>query len=232
MDAKSNLREAASHMTAPLHRICVFAGSSVGHQLSYAAAAEQLGLTLAQQRIGLVYGGGGVGLMGRMADAALAAGGEVIGVIPEALHQREAGHTRLTELHVVSNMHQRKAMMASYADAFMVLPGGLGTLEETFEIWTWGQLGFHRKPIGLLVRRVLAADDRDARSHGRRRVRARAASADRVHRHRRAGAVGAAASVATGRATPPAPAWRDLSIQKLSGIVSERSPSAGGTTAS
>lgn len=137
-------------MTAPLHRICVFAGSAIGHRPSYAAAAEQLGQTLAQQRIGLVYGGGGIGLMGRMADAALAAGGEVIGVIPEALHQREVGHANLTELHVVSSMHQRKAMMASYADAFVVLPGGLGTLEETFEIWTWGQLGFHRKPIGLL----------------------------------------------------------------------------------
>jgi uncharacterized protein (TIGR00730 family) len=137
-------------MIAPLHRICVFAGSSVGRQRSYAAAAELLGLTLAQQRIGLVYGGSGIGLMGRMADAALAAGGEVIGVIPEALHQREVGHANLTELHVVSSMHQRKAMMASYADAFVVLPGGLGTLEETFEIWTWGQLGFHRKPIGLL----------------------------------------------------------------------------------
>jgi uncharacterized protein (TIGR00730 family) len=137
-------------MTAPLHRICVFAGSNVGHQLSYAAAAELLGRTLAQQRIGVVYGGGGVGLMGRLADAALAAGGEVIGVIPEALHQREVGHAKLTELHVVSSMHQRKAMMAAYADAFVVLPGGLGTLEETFEIWTWGQLGFHRKPIGLL----------------------------------------------------------------------------------
>jgi uncharacterized protein (TIGR00730 family) len=133
-----------------MHRICVFAGSSVGQQPSYAAAAELLGRTLAQQRIGVVYGGGGVGLMGKLADAALAAGGEVIGVIPKALHQREVGHAGLTELHVVESMHERKAMMAAYADAFVVLPGGLGTLEETFEVWTWGQLGFHRKPIGLL----------------------------------------------------------------------------------
>jgi uncharacterized protein (TIGR00730 family) len=137
-------------MTAPLHRICVFAGSNVGHQLAYAQAAELLGRTLAQQKIGLVYGGGGVGLMGKLADAALAGGGEVIGVIPEALHRREVGHTRLTALHIVDSMHQRKAMMASYADAFVVLPGGLGTLEETFEVWTWGQLGLHHKPIGLL----------------------------------------------------------------------------------
>lgn len=137
-------------MTATLQRICVFAGSSVGHRLAYGQAAEQLGRTLAQQHIGLVYGGGAVGLMGRMADAALAAGGEVIGVIPEALQRREVGHPGLTELHVVASMHQRKEMMAAYADAFVVLPGGLGTLEETFEIWTWAQLGLHRKPIGLL----------------------------------------------------------------------------------
>jgi uncharacterized protein (TIGR00730 family) len=135
---------------APLQRICVFAGSSVGRQVAYVEAAELLGRTLAQQHIGLVYGGGGVGLMGRMADAALAAGGEVIGVIPEALQRREVGHLGLTELHVVGSMHQRKEMMAAYADAFVVLPGGLGTLEETFEVWTWAQLGLHRKPIGLL----------------------------------------------------------------------------------
>jgi uncharacterized protein (TIGR00730 family) len=133
-----------------MHRICVFAGSNVGQQPSYAAAAELLGRTLAEQGIGVVYGGGGVGLMGKLADAALAAGGEVIGVIPKALQQREVGHAGLTELHVVASMHERKAMMAAYADAFVVLPGGLGTLEETFEVWTWGQLGFHRKPIGLL----------------------------------------------------------------------------------
>lgn len=135
---------------APLQRICVFAGSNVGRQVAYVEAAELLGRTLAQQHIGLVYGGGGVGLMGRMADAALAAGGEVIGVIPEALQRREVGHLGLTELHVVGSMHQRKEMMAAYADAFVVLPGGLGTLEETFEVWTWAQLGLHRKPIGLL----------------------------------------------------------------------------------
>ncbi|MFV8753275.1 TIGR00730 family Rossman fold protein [Nannocystaceae bacterium ST9] len=133
-----------------IRRVCVFAGSYEGKRPEYAALAEALGRVLAQRGLGLVYGGGRVGLMGRLADAALAGGVEVIGVIPEALHRREVGHTGLHELHVVANMHERKAKMAELADAFVVLPGGLGTLEETFEMWTWGQLGFHRKPIGLL----------------------------------------------------------------------------------
>ncbi len=137
-------------MTLTLNRICVFAGSSTGQRPDYAAAATALGRTLAERNIGLVYGGGRVGLMGKLADAVLAAGGQVIGVIPEALHLREIGHEGLHELHVVASMHERKAKMAELADGFVVLPGGLGTLEETFEVWTWAQLGLHRKPIGLL----------------------------------------------------------------------------------
>jgi hypothetical protein len=137
-------------MTTTLHRICVFAGSNIGVRPEYAALARALGRTLAQRGLGLVYGGGRVGLMGALADALLEGGGEAIGVIPEALQAREVGHAGLHELHVVASMHERKAKMAELADAFVVLPGGLGTLEETFEVWTWAQLGFHRKPIGLL----------------------------------------------------------------------------------
>lgn len=113
-------------------------------------AAQQLAQALAVAGIGLVYGGGHVGLMGVLADAALETGCEVIGVIPEALHLREIGHGGLSELHVVSSMHERKAKMAELADGFIALPGGLGTLEELFEVWTWTQLGFQRKPIALL----------------------------------------------------------------------------------
>jgi uncharacterized protein (TIGR00730 family) len=109
-----------------------------------------MGRTLAQRRIGLVYGGGRVGLMGLLADAALAAGGKVIGVIPKALMAREHGHGGLTELRVVDSMHARKALMADLSDGFVALPGGIGTLEELFEVWTWAQLGFHRKPCGLI----------------------------------------------------------------------------------
>jgi len=133
-----------------MRRVCVFCGSAEGARPEYALAARQLAEVLASRQLGLVYGGGHVGLMGILADAALAAGCEVIGVIPEALHQREIGHEGLTTLHVVGSMHERKAMMSSLADAFIALPGGLGTLEETFEVWTWGQLGWHAKPIGLL----------------------------------------------------------------------------------
>lgn len=133
-----------------LRRICVFAGSAEGVRPEYRQAAEQLGAQLVERGLELVYGGGRVGLMGRMADAAIAAGGRVIGVIPESLHRLEIGHEGVAELHVVASMHARKAMMAELADAFVALPGGLGTLEETFEVWTWAQLGFHRKPIGLL----------------------------------------------------------------------------------
>jgi uncharacterized protein (TIGR00730 family) len=131
-------------------RICVFCGSSVGAHPTYAAAARELGRTLAQRGLGIVFGGGKVGLMGVLADAALAAGGEVVGVIPEALVAREIGHNGLTKLHVVPSMHERKTLMADLADAFIALPGGYGTLEEFFEAVTWTQLGIHKKPCGLL----------------------------------------------------------------------------------
>jgi len=133
-----------------IHRVCVFCGSSCGTNPAYRDAAENLGQLLAQRGIGLVYGGGCIGLMGAMADAALAAGGEVIGVIPESLMRREVGHRGLTKLHVVQTMHQRKALMADLADAFIALPGGYGTLEEFCEIVTWSQLGIQQKPCGLL----------------------------------------------------------------------------------
>ncbi|HLT39843.1 MAG TPA: TIGR00730 family Rossman fold protein [Enhygromyxa sp.] len=133
-----------------MRRVCVFCGSATGARPQYALAAERFAEALASRGLGLVYGGGHVGLMGVLADAALAAGCEVIGVIPQALHEREIGHPGLTELHVVDSMHERKAKMAALSDAFVVLPGGLGTLEEMFEVWTWGQLGFHQKPVGLL----------------------------------------------------------------------------------
>jgi len=134
----------------PLGKLCVFCGSSTGDDPVFSAAARAFGRTLARRRTTLVYGGGHVGLMGVLADAVLAAGGQVIGVIPEKLAQRELAHTLLTELVVLPSMHERKAKMASLADAFVALPGGLGTLDELFEIWTWAQLGFHQKPIGLL----------------------------------------------------------------------------------
>lgn len=129
-----------------MKRLCIYCGSKVGRDPVYLEAARGL----ARQRIGIVYGGSSVGLMGAMADAALAEGGEVIGVIPDKLIDREPGHPGLTELHVVGSMHQRKATMAELADGFIALPGGLGTLEELFEILTWTQLGFHRKPCGAL----------------------------------------------------------------------------------
>jgi hypothetical protein len=131
-------------------RICVFAGSNGGAQAGYAAAARELGHVLAQRKVDVVYGGGRVGLMGALADAALAAGGHVIGVIPEALMAKEVGHRGLSDLRVVKSMHERKAMMADLADGFVALPGGWGTVEEFFEVLTWSQLGLHRKPCGLL----------------------------------------------------------------------------------
>lgn len=133
-----------------MRRICVFCGSQVGRRPRYAAAASALGTLIGQRGIGLVYGGGKVGLMGVVAEAALAAGGEVIGVIPQRLVNRELGHGGITELRVVDSMHQRKAMMGELADAFVALPGGYGTFEEFFEVVTWMQLGIHRKPCGLL----------------------------------------------------------------------------------
>lgn len=133
-----------------IRRICVFCGASAGHDPSYLAAAHAVGEGLATRGIGLVYGGGRVGLMGAVAEAALAAGGEVIGVIPQGLVDRELAHPGLTELRIVATLHERKAIMADLADAFIALPGGLGTLEELAEVVSWAQLELHAKPIGLL----------------------------------------------------------------------------------
>ncbi len=130
--------------------ICVFAGSSAGRAAMYMEAARQLGEVIASQGYGLVYGGAEVGLMGAAADGALSEGGRVIGVLPEWLADWEVAHNQLTELRIVDSMHERKAQMADLADAFVVLPGGIGSLEECFEIWTWSQLGIHQKSIGLL----------------------------------------------------------------------------------
>jgi hypothetical protein len=133
-----------------LKRICVFAGSSSGTKPIYRAAAADLGRLLAAGGIELVYGGGNVGLMGVLADSVLGGGGHVIGVIPGALMAREVGHVGLPDLRVVGSMHERKALMADLGDGFIALPGGWGTLDELFEILTWGQLGLHGKPVGLL----------------------------------------------------------------------------------
>jgi uncharacterized protein (TIGR00730 family) len=133
-----------------MKRICVFTGSTPGARTDYADAAQELGRLLVARGHGLVYGGGRVGLMGVIADAALANGGNVIGVIPEALAAKEIAHSRLTELRVVHSMHERKAIMAELSDAFIALPGGLGTLEEFFEVITWAQLGLHAKPVGIM----------------------------------------------------------------------------------
>jgi len=133
-----------------MKRICVFAGSSSGARPEYVAAARELGRVLAERRVGVVYGGARVGLMGALANEALAGGAEVIGVIPEALVAKEVAHFGLTDLRVVKSMHERKAMMSDLSDGFVALPGGWGTLEEFFEVLTWAQLGFHRKPCGLL----------------------------------------------------------------------------------
>jgi uncharacterized protein (TIGR00730 family) len=131
-------------------RICVFCGSATGHDPVFAAAARDLGRSLAERGLEVVYGGGRVGLMGQLADAALAAGGRVHGVIPQRLRDLEVAHTGLSELFVVDTMHARKAMMAHLSDAFIALPGGFGTLEELFEVVTWAQIGYHNKPIGIL----------------------------------------------------------------------------------
>ncbi|MEP6954431.1 MAG: TIGR00730 family Rossman fold protein [Solirubrobacteraceae bacterium] len=133
-----------------LRSICVFCGSNPGTDTAYVAAAGAAGEELAARGIRVVFGGGRVGMMGALADAALAAGGEVIGVIPRDLMEREIGHTALDDLRVVGSMHERKALMAELSDAFIALPGGIGTLEELFEVYTWAQLGLHAKPIGLL----------------------------------------------------------------------------------
>ncbi len=133
-----------------IKKICVYCGSSPGKNPAYSLAAKSLANTLCDRGISLVYGGAAVGVMGVVADAVLAAGGEAIGVIPKSLAVKEVAHDKLSELHVVASMHERKAMMAELADGFIALPGGWGTLEEIFEILTWAQLGFHHKPCGLL----------------------------------------------------------------------------------
>jgi len=133
-----------------LKRICVFCGSSVGANPAYRQAAQRLGELMVERGIGLVFGGGCVGLMGVIADAVLAKGGEAIGVIPDSLVRREIGHRGVTKLHVVESMHQRKALMADLSDAFIALPGGYGTMEEFCEAVTWSQLGIQQKPCGLL----------------------------------------------------------------------------------
>jgi uncharacterized protein (TIGR00730 family) len=133
-----------------MKRICVFCGSSPGARPDYAQAARQLGQALTSRDIGLVYGGGRVGLMGEVADSVLEAGGEVIGVVPQGLADKEVAFTELSDLRVVPSMHERKALMVELSDAFIALPGGLGTFEEFFEVLTWAQLSLHQKPCGLL----------------------------------------------------------------------------------
>ncbi|MAQ18492.1 MAG: TIGR00730 family Rossman fold protein [Sandaracinus sp.] len=133
-----------------MRAVCVYCGSNPGSDPVYLDAARALGRTIAEAGLGVVYGGARVGLMGAMADAALAAGGSVVGILPGALRDRELAHPGLTELIIVDSMHERKAMMAERADAFVALPGGLGTLEELFEVLTWAQLGIHAKPCGVL----------------------------------------------------------------------------------
>ena len=137
-------------MSVELRRVTVFCGSNKGIDPEYARVAAALGETLAKRGIGVVYGGGAVGLMGIVADAALGAGGEVVGVIPRHLWEKEVGHRGLSELLIVDSMHERKMAMADRGDAFIALPGGVGTFEELFEAVTWTQLGIHRKPVGLL----------------------------------------------------------------------------------
>ncbi|MEM6834801.1 MAG: TIGR00730 family Rossman fold protein [Pseudomonadota bacterium] len=131
-------------------RLCVFCGSSSGKDPIHVEAGRQVGAALAKRGISVVYGGASIGVMGAVADGAMQAGGEVIGIIPKAITEFEVAHDHLTELHVVDTMHERKAMMADLSDAFIALPGGIGTMEELFEVWTWGQLGYHNKPFGLL----------------------------------------------------------------------------------
>ena len=130
--------------------ICIYCGSNTGRDPAFRAAADAAGKQLAERGITVVYGGGQVGLMGAVADAALAAGGRVTGVIPEFLALKEIAHLALTELHVVASMHARKALMVELSEGFIALPGGIGTMEELFEVWTWAQLGQHRHPVGLL----------------------------------------------------------------------------------
>lgn len=137
-------------MTLPAFSLCVYCGARTGNSPEFSVAAQAVGRWIGEQGGQLVYGGGNNGLMGVMANAALAAGGRVVGVIPHALVEKEWAKLDCTELHVVDNMHERKRLMAERADAFLALPGGIGTFEEFFEVWTWRQLGYHDKPVGLL----------------------------------------------------------------------------------
>jgi uncharacterized protein (TIGR00730 family) len=148
--SRRHLSRARIDVTLSLMRICVFCGSSTGRGTGYLEVASGFGRLLAREGIGLVYGGASVGLMGALADGVRAEGGEVIGVIPESIVALEVAHPGLDDLRVVGTMHERKATMAALADAFVALPGGLGTLEELFEVWTWGQLGLHDKPCAVL----------------------------------------------------------------------------------
>lgn len=134
----------------PIHSLCIYCGSSPGRLAAYGSAGRALAEALVSRNIRLVYGGAGIGIMGLVADQVLKLGGEVIGVIPKALAHKEVAHKNLTELHITQSMHERKTLMAELSDGFIALPGGIGTLEELFEIWTWAQLGFHNKPCGLL----------------------------------------------------------------------------------
>lgn len=131
-------------------KIAVYCGSASGNEPHFKQAAEEMGRSLASHNIGLVYGGGNVGLMGIIADAVLEAGGHVTGIIPSALESREIAHPNLSQLEIVPDMHSRKKRMSDLADGFIAMPGGVGTLEEIFEVWTWGQLGYHNKPCGFL----------------------------------------------------------------------------------
>lgn len=133
-----------------LNSLCIYCGSSPGRNEAYASAALALAGSLVERNIRLIYGGAGIGVMGVLANQVLALGGQAIGVIPKALAHKEIAHQNLTELHITQSMHERKMLMAELADGFIALPGGIGTLEELFEIWTWAQLGFHQKPCGLL----------------------------------------------------------------------------------
>jgi uncharacterized protein (TIGR00730 family) len=142
----------------PAFSVCVYCGSRPGSEPEFAATAQAVGAWIGEHGGQLVYGGGSNGLMGIVADSTLAAGGRVIGVIPKALVEKEWAHTGCTELHVVDTMHERKRIMAEHADAFLALPGGIGTLEEFFEVWTWRQLGYHAKPVGLLNEKGYYAD--------------------------------------------------------------------------
>ncbi|HRQ56683.1 MAG TPA: TIGR00730 family Rossman fold protein [Azoarcus taiwanensis] len=134
----------------PLKSLCVYCGSSVGRDTVYADAARSLARVMVERGVRLVFGGGSVGIMGAVADEVLRLGGEAVGVIPQALMRKELAHAGLTEMHVTPSMHARKTLMAQLSDAFVALPGGIGTFEELFEVWTWGQLGFHDKPCAIL----------------------------------------------------------------------------------